>query len=676
EIAQSLDFLETELRDVPERQRSMRAVFDASWKRLTPEEQQVLAALSVFRGGFTREAAQAVAGATLLTLRKLANKSLIGPGKAGRYEIHELLRQFAADQLRTGVNDEEQTRDRHAAYYTTFLQRRTEELKRARQKEAIDEITADLDNVRAAWRWAITGKDVQALEKAAESFYYFSDIQGAFHEGDALFDQAVVALATEEAILDDADEDTAVAARQESLVGFLLVLQGWMRSERGRYGEAQNLIERGLSLIRQVGERSDTLSVGDTRYREAFALMHLGWVLHEQEKSSEAKQRARTALPLFSQVGDRWGELLCQLLLATIIEQEGDLVEAEQHAQTCLAICQEIGERREQAFALMVLARNALAWGDYASAKEHLQPAVEISRELNDSTSKVKALRDLGRLAIVQGDYRRAAATLQECLAILDEVGSTWLLSSVQNYLGTALRLQRDFEGAARYYQDSVALSQRSGQQRETASCLRSWGGLAYDQGDYHQAEKYQQEALAIWRQVGNEPEIASNLSDLGHIASAVAERQRPQARHYFSQALQLALKHRLAPVALDVFVGVVELPAPADEASRAVELLTLAEHHPASTHETREKARRRLSQLSAALPTPDAQTARMRGQALDWRETASSLVTQLTHTGQGLRRTVGQPQVGHNLPAQSTPFIGREEELAGIVNKLTESDT
>ncbi|HEX6383212.1 MAG TPA: tetratricopeptide repeat protein, partial [Anaerolineae bacterium] len=242
--------------------------------------------------------------------------------------------------------------------------------------------------------------------------------------------------------------------------------------------------------------------------------------------------------------------------------------------------------------------------------------------------------------------------------------------------LGTARRLQRDFDGAARYYQDSLALSQRSGQQRETAACLRNWGSLAYEQGDYHQAQKYQQEALAIWRQVGNEPEIASSLCYLGYIATAEGEHQRPQARQYFSQALQLALKHRLAPVALDVFVGVAELVAPAGEAPRAVDLLALVEHHPASTHETREKARMRLSQLSAAMPIPDIQTARMQGQALDWREAASSLITQLNHTRQGLTPTVGQPQVGHNLPAQSTPFIGREEELAGIVNKLTESDT
>ena len=677
EIAQSLDFLETEMRDVPERQRSMRAVFESSWKRLAPQEQRGLAALSVFRGGFRREAAQTVAGAGLPTLRRLANKSLISLNKDGRYEIHELLRQYVAMQLQSGISDQEQAQSRHCAYYASFLQQRTEQLKRARQKEAIEEITADLDNVRAAWHWAIAHKDIEAVEKAAESLYYFSDIQGAFHEGDALFDQAVVALAAEETVLDDASGDTAVVAKQESLVGFLMVFQGWMHSERGRFGKAQKLIEQGLSLIRQAGERSATLPVGDQRYREAFALMHLGWVLFEQEESSEAKQRAQAALPLFSEVGDRWGELLCLLLLATIIEQDGDLATAEQYAQACLTICREIGERREQAIALMVVARNALAWGEYRKAKDYLQPAIQISRELNDSTSKVKALRDRGRLAIVQGEYRQAVATLQECLAILNEVGSTWLLGSVQSYLGTALWLQGDFDGANRCYQDSLVVSRRSGQQTEVASCLSSWGCLAYSRGEYHQAEKYQQESLAIWRQVGNEPEIASCQRYLGYIATAESEQQWSLARQYFSQALQLALKHRLAPLALDVFAGVAEVVAPAGESPLAVELLALAEDHPASTHETRERARLRFGQLSAAMPISDAQTARARGEALDWREAAGSLVTQLAHTGQELRSMVApESRVGHNLPAQTTPFIGREEEVADVVNKLVEPDT
>ncbi|HSR29272.1 MAG TPA: protein kinase, partial [Anaerolineae bacterium] len=99
EIAASLDFLETDLRDVPERQRSIQAVFDYSWNLLGERERAVFAGLSVFRGGFLREAAQAVTGATLRELKALVDKSLLHRTPTGRYEIHELLRQYGLEKL-------------------------------------------------------------------------------------------------------------------------------------------------------------------------------------------------------------------------------------------------------------------------------------------------------------------------------------------------------------------------------------------------------------------------------------------------------------------------------------------------------------------------------------------------------------------------------------------------
>ena len=99
EIESSLDFLSTTVRDLPERHRSMRVVFDRSWQMLSPQEQQVLRNLSVFRGGFQRQAAEQVAGATLSILSTLVNRTLLRRAAAGRYDLHELVRQYSAAQL-------------------------------------------------------------------------------------------------------------------------------------------------------------------------------------------------------------------------------------------------------------------------------------------------------------------------------------------------------------------------------------------------------------------------------------------------------------------------------------------------------------------------------------------------------------------------------------------------
>jgi predicted ATPase len=129
EIERGLDFLAADWHDMPERQRSMQAVFDHSWRLLSPQEREVFQGLSVFRGGFTRNAAEEVAGASLHTLMSLVNKSLISRDASGRYEIHELSRQYAAGKLALEPEREMDIRDRHCAYFANFLKERETSLK-------------------------------------------------------------------------------------------------------------------------------------------------------------------------------------------------------------------------------------------------------------------------------------------------------------------------------------------------------------------------------------------------------------------------------------------------------------------------------------------------------------------------------------------------------------------
>jgi serine/threonine protein kinase/predicted ATPase/DNA-binding SARP family transcriptional activator len=186
EISRSLDFLETEMRDLPERQRSIRVVFYSSWQRLTVEEQQVFAKLSVFRGGFTRQAAQAVTGAGLRTLRMLVNKSLVSARPDGRYDVHELLRQYAEEQLPLCAGEEDVYAG-HSTYYLDALHRLEDDLKGRRQLEALNEIDSDFENVRAAWEWALQHKDEAAIDRALESLHLFSDMRHRQQDGAALF---------------------------------------------------------------------------------------------------------------------------------------------------------------------------------------------------------------------------------------------------------------------------------------------------------------------------------------------------------------------------------------------------------------------------------------------------------------------------------------------------------
>jgi DNA-binding SARP family transcriptional activator/predicted ATPase len=169
EIQRGIDFLETEWSDVPARHRSMRAAFGASWRRLTEAEKAVFAQLSVFRGGFTRQAAREVTGADLRTLARLADKSLLRFSREReRYDLHELLRQYGCERLAADTERDYATRERHSAYYCATLQVWEADLTGARCRAALAEIEADLGNVLLAWEWAVKKTDVGRLNRAVD----------------------------------------------------------------------------------------------------------------------------------------------------------------------------------------------------------------------------------------------------------------------------------------------------------------------------------------------------------------------------------------------------------------------------------------------------------------------------------------------------------------------------
>ncbi len=158
EIARSVDFLESEQRDMPERHRSMRAVFDYSWEMLGEEERTLFSQLSCFRGGFTRDAARAVAGASPRDLARLSNKSfLVANPDSGRFVVHELLRQYGAESLAADQALCDETIAKHVQFYVERLEEADALILAGSQPAAVGLVEADLGNIRAAWNAAITG---------------------------------------------------------------------------------------------------------------------------------------------------------------------------------------------------------------------------------------------------------------------------------------------------------------------------------------------------------------------------------------------------------------------------------------------------------------------------------------------------------------------------------------
>ena len=182
EIEHSIDILTSHQHDIPQRHRSIRAVFDHSWHLLSNEEQQVFCKLAVFRGGFTVDAAVQVAGASLSLLASLVDRSLLRFGETGRYDLHELVRQYAEERLETDT-----LREAHSQYYADFIHHRVEDLRGRRQVAAMSEVGNDFENIRTAWRWAVDHQQLDIIDQMIDGIWVFSRNHYRTQEAVALF---------------------------------------------------------------------------------------------------------------------------------------------------------------------------------------------------------------------------------------------------------------------------------------------------------------------------------------------------------------------------------------------------------------------------------------------------------------------------------------------------------
>jgi predicted ATPase/DNA-binding XRE family transcriptional regulator len=410
EIERGLDFLSVSTRDLPARHRSMRAVFDHSWKLLTEEEQGVLRRLSVFQGGFRREAAEQVAEATLSVLSTLVTKSLIRRSGAGRYDLHELIRQFAADHF-AGCPEEEQTaiQARHGSYYLTYFGQADGRVRGAAQREALAELTTEMDNFRSAWDWAVAHDEFALIEQTMRVFVMLYDTRGWLREGLDSLGRAINALETAHGHLPP-DRTNQIA------LGHVLVCRSVLASRLGQNEQAQAMLERSLEILRPLNEPRVLVE----------ALTFLGNVMEFTSNYARASELYSEGLEIATAVGDRWFAALCRLCLAGegITQSLGRPEHAHEQLQSVVAEWHLIGDPRITAIALNTLSWMAVKLGRYDEARAALEESVLLNTSIGDRWNLGFAYRGLGFIAQAQGEHLQAVDMFHKSLDTLTEVGA------------------------------------------------------------------------------------------------------------------------------------------------------------------------------------------------------------------------------------------------------------
>lgn len=287
EIESNIDFLTTSLRDIPERHRSLRATFDHSWGLLSDEEREVLRRLSVFHGGFDRRAAEAIAEATLPLLLSLVSKSLVVRTREGRYDLHEVIRQFTLARLEEEESYSLEIHDRHSEYYLQLASSYERKLKSDSQQRAMHEMTVELDNLRAAWTWGIRRGQFETIGRAVRSFGWYLEVAGLIHDGIEQLELLV------QALIDESRNN-----QMNKALGCTLVQQGLLCFRTGQFVRALELYKDAIAILRPINEQellADALIFHGT-------IMHLnGDYLEARELIEEGLIYARaTANPWFA----------------------------------------------------------------------------------------------------------------------------------------------------------------------------------------------------------------------------------------------------------------------------------------------------------------------------------------------------------------------------------------
>jgi predicted ATPase/DNA-binding SARP family transcriptional activator len=322
EIRDRLIDLESLQRDIPERHRSLRGLFDHTWGQLSMREQDLLMKLTVFRGGFSWEAAETVADALPSVLAALVNKSLLQVDHfTGRYSRHRLTYQFAAEKLAEHPEVAEQVQVRQCAYFADFLDLHTPRLQGPDAPQAMDRIEAEIENIRDAWDWAVTHGDLGAILKSCVGLGIFYGVKGWNSEAVEKF-RAALALVT-------AQPDTPERDQQELVLQLcyavpLMTMRGYTATEVGE------TYERVRQLAQRVGDLPQLIG----------ALAGLAPFYGNRAEWRKARALAQEAYAIARQLGSPALTAVSLVVVHYVAVFTGDVAPSLSHKADVLALCE------------------------------------------------------------------------------------------------------------------------------------------------------------------------------------------------------------------------------------------------------------------------------------------------------------------------------------------------
>ena len=599
EMAHSFDMLESDIADLPARQQSLRAAFDYSWRLLTPPLQRAFCQLSVFRGGFTYAAAREIAGVTLTELRKLAHKSMIYRDDRNRYEVHELMRQFAAEKLSADRGLETAVREAHSRYYLSWLADQKPRLQSGEQELALDEIDPEANNILVAWQWGAEQQRAARLHRALASLDLYAEWHFAV--------DALLAPAVRMAVSQFEGAQTITGRR---LFALLLTYDMWDDRFDEDPDAQRTLAERGLAIVEELEAEGIDVTVDKIRALSAVADIDNARNLQLREQCVKLARRS----------GDRWLLAITSKDAGWAYQWRADFGACEPHFRRAIAIFDALGDRRAQSQALEGLPELG-AMFDYLEKLPEYEALARRNMELNLAIGDhyPKGLRNLQFVYWQQGRYEEGIQLAEQAKEIHRRL---------RNEGKTTVSCNPIFVFCYIYTGQYDVARELLAEALETWGGSASWAGqfVAGMLGEIYLAEGDRAAALASFAEHERHCRKNHNDIDLLGFAPAYAAAQNTHAafaaliRDYNS--FQFAGNYqRVIPMVASYFLD-------AGDVLFAAELYALALRYDAVRNGRwyADVVGDRLATAVAQLPPEAAEEARRRGQARDLFDTIDEL--------------------------------------------------
>ncbi len=526
EIEKSLDFLETDIRDIPERHRSLRAVFDHSWNLMTEDERDAFMKLSLFRSGFERAAAQKIMGTSLRTLAALVNKSLLFRRPDGRYAIPKLLRQYAHDRFGEHCTETTRVMHQYAAYYADYLNQFGDVFSIEYVPKRVAALTEEFENIRHAWRIALMQMDLDLLEQMVDALYQYYMATSTFTEGGQALTELTDKLAA--AGHQDTNAYWIGRGREAALLG-----------RRGDYIRSEQI---GQEVLAYFEAQANAEEVANANNNQAYALMMLG-------RYDEARTAARSAY----EIGDRIGSIVNSAI------GRGNLGYIEYLA----------GNYDEAQTIYKDLTQND---GLYTRDKSPIGYAF--------------GCNNLGEIMQAKGHYDEAEGLYREAYEVFKEIDQRRGMAFTTNNIGGIYQIKAEYEKAKDYYQRAFRLNRENGDRAGVGHSLSAMGNLAiYVEHDYEAAYRYFHDAMELRREIGDRAGYGQSLTEVGMCLYMLG--RGAEARPYYEEAIAIgeALNNRVIRGLACIGLGGVELLEAGDpdralpHFKTAIELVKAEEH-------------------------------------------------------------------------------------------------